>query len=138
MRARNAAWMDEYAVSDESYAWTYEPAQMVFDRESGPEDGQVIADICVVGRVSETDGMFEWAWAVDDVPEAAKEGLAKVRSFGEENQLSLLTEGCHPGGLTQGKECACITGRILDAEGFFIEPGREYTLLFALHNFRSA
>jgi len=76
---------------------------------------------------------FLWSWANDAIPVTAKEGIAKVRYFGVDNDLSLLSEPCAAGGLAQGKECLAIAGRVLDAHGVWIDRTEAGFILFLLY-----
>ena len=69
------------------YHWSLDEAQPVFLCER--ED--VVADICVVGSVSASEGTFLWAWANAAIPPHARRGLERVREFGERNTLKLLS-----------------------------------------------
>jgi hypothetical protein len=76
---------------------------------------------------------FLWAWANDAIPASAKIGIDKVRQFGVENDLGLLSEPCARGGLSQGKECLAIAGRVLDARGMWIDQTDAGFILFVLY-----
>jgi hypothetical protein len=62
--------------------------------------------------------------------------LARVREFGEAQSLDLLIRPQWPGGRPEGLEMAAVAGRILDADGIWIEETGDVTLFFALSNFR--
>jgi hypothetical protein len=134
MQGRNAAWMRDYGLQGRHYHWSLDDAALVFPSESG----DVVADICVIGSVSLSDGTFLWAWANATIPAHARRGLERVREFGESNGLGLLVEAEWPGGRPEGLEMAAIAGRVLDANGVWIAPGEDVTLFFALSNFRFA
>jgi hypothetical protein len=76
---------------------------------------------------------FLWAWDNDAIPASAKVGIDKVRQFGVENDLGLLSEPRAPGGLAQGKECLAIAGRVLDAHGIWIDEIDAGFILFVLY-----
>src|SRR5882672_8851898 len=59
MQERNRAWMEDYGLQGCQYVWTFDDAQLVFR----PGSDEVVADICVLGSVSEAEGTFLWAWA---------------------------------------------------------------------------
>src|SRR5262245_65860766 len=86
MQERNDAWMREFALSGCQYEWNLDSAQILFRSDTV----EVVADICVVGSVSEAQGTFLWAWANEEIPCQARRGLDKVRALGESNSLELL------------------------------------------------
>ena len=134
MQERNDRWMRDYGLQGWQYEWNLAEAQMVF--RSGSAD--VVADICVVGSVSQSEGTFPWAWANEAIPLQARRGLEKVRAFGENNALELLTRPEWPGARSEGLEMAAVAGRVLDAAGVWSETAADVTLFFALFRFRRA
>ena len=130
MQERNGAWMEDYGLRGCRYVWTFDDAQLVFR----PGRDEVVADICVLGSVSEAEGTFLWACANETIPEHARRGLERVREFGHRNELELLTK-VWPGGRSDGLEMAAVAGRVLDAAGVWVAPTGDVTLFFALSNF---
>jgi Family of unknown function (DUF6882) len=57
MQERNDAWIRDYGLQGCHYDWSLDTAQLVFRRSSD----EVVADICVIGSVSEAEGTFLWA-----------------------------------------------------------------------------
>ena len=86
--------------------------------------------LIAVGTVS--GDSFMWAWANDAIPTPAKEGLDRVRAFGEEHDLQLLVTPCISGGLAQAKECLAIAGRVLDASGVWLDRTEAGYIAFVL------
>jgi hypothetical protein len=105
------------------YRWDLDLAEMRM--------GTSCFGLSVVGTVSGTS--FLWSWANEGLPPACCQRVAEVRSFGERNGLSLLSEPCHPGGLTQLKECVAISGRLLDASAVWFHRSETTHLGFVLH-----
>jgi hypothetical protein len=134
MRERNDAWMRDITGEGHHYHWSIDDAELVFPSDSD----EVVADICVIGSVSISEGTFLWAWANETIPHQAQRGLHRVREFGEIHALELLTKPEWPGGQPEGLEMAAVAGRILDAAGIWVAPGGDVTLFFALSNFRRA
>jgi hypothetical protein len=62
--------------------------------------------------------------------------LARVREFGRVRALKLLSVPQWPGGRLEGLEMAAVAGRILDADGIWVEEAGDVTMFFALSNFR--
>src|SRR5262245_29388379 len=132
MQERNEAWVRDYGLQGCHYQWSLDSAQMVF--RSGASE--VVADICVVGSVSEAEGTFLWAWANESIPPHSRRGLERVREFGERNALELLTSPEWPAAGAEGLEMAAIAGKILDASGLWIDTFKGVTWFFALSSLR--
>ena len=132
MNSRNRAWIERYRLTGASYVWDLNSATIVFDAIPN----RVVADLCLVGTASKAEGSFLWAWANEDIPDGAKRGLEKVRAFGDEFDLGLLTTPRHNGGRAEGLEALAIAGRVLDAAGVWVDERDDLTLFFALFNFR--
>jgi hypothetical protein len=132
MDARNKSWISRYELQGAPYRWDLDSAELCFERAND----QVVADLCVVGTASEQSGTFLWAWANDAIPASARKDLERVRSFGEEHDLPLLTTAEWPGGRAKGLEMLAVAGRLQDAGGGFIDRARDILLFFTLHRFR--
>lgn len=132
MEASNQAWIEQYQLAGAPYHWDLAAGELVFTRAGD----QVVADLCLVGTVSEMAGTFQWAWANDAIPAAAKRDLHKVRTFGATHGLPLLTTPERPGGRSDGLEMLAIAGWIQEASGGFIESEGELVLFFTLHRWR--
>jgi hypothetical protein len=112
MQSRTDELLRRHGIAaNAAYRWDLETGAM--------QIGDVTIRIVTVGTVS--GGSFLWSWANEAIPAAAKAGIDRVRSFGLEHGLSLLSEPCASGGLSQAKECVAIAGRILDASGIWID-----------------
>lgn|GEM_PF-582896 len=133
MGERNRNWVERYGLTGVPYSWCLECAELMFQRE----DVRVTCDICVIGTVSRLEGTFLWAWANEGIPSPSRHGLAKVREFGEVWGLGRLRESEWPGGRAEGLEMVAVAGRILDADGIFVDDTGDVTIFFALSNFRS-
>lgn len=135
MQARNAALLERFGLEKRAYQWSMDDAKLVFPSTSAGRDA-VEADVCVIGSVSISDGTFLWAWANESIPATARKGLERVRLFGEENDLGLLTDSEWRGGRAEGLEMAAIAGRLLDADAVWVDVSGDVTLFFALSNVR--
>jgi len=132
IQERNHAWMRDFGLGGCQYEWNLDNAQILFRSDST----EVVADLCVVGSVSEAEGTFQWAWANESIPCQARRGLEKVRVFGESNGLDLLTTPEWIGSRSEGLEMSAVAARLLDAAGVWIETSPDITLFFALFRFR--
>lgn len=132
MQSRNEAWVSRFRLERAPYRWQLDSAELVFEREAD----QVVADLCLVGTVSEVEGTFCWAWNNDAIPAGARLGLELVRDFGIAHDLPLLTTPAWPGGRAEGLEMLAAAGRIQDASGGFVDRAGDLTLFFTLRRFR--
>jgi hypothetical protein len=133
MQRRNDAWRARYGLTDQPFQWDLTSATIRFQRGTD----QVVASLRLVGTTSESEGTFLWAWGNETIPPAAIEGLDAVRRFGEANDLPLLTEAEYPASREDALEILAIAGRLLDAEGVFIDQNGDVTCFFALTSFRA-
>lgn len=132
MQERTNAWVRDYSLQDRHYHWSLDDAKLVFPSEGD----EVIADICVLGSLSVSEGTFLWAWANEAIPSQARRGLERVREFGEENGFEPLTKPEWSADRADGLEMTAIAARVLDAAGVWVAPTGDVTLFFALSNFR--
>lgn len=93
--------------------------------------GGVEFTLVTVGTV--VGDSFCWSWANEALPASAKVNIERVRQFGVENGLTLLNTPCLPGGLPQGQECLAIAGRVLDADGAWVDRTNTGHILFVLY-----
>ena len=132
MQARNDAWVERFGLSGAPYTWNLHEATIRFQRPMGA----VIAELCYVGSVTASEGTFRWAWANDGVPKQAWERLHTVVGFGRANDLDLLTTPEWNAGRADGLEMVAVAGRILDADGTFVDTHRDLTTFFLLFDFK--
>ena len=132
MEAHNEAWVTRFTLQRAPYRWDLDTAELIFERAVD----RVVADICVVGTVSAAQGTFQWAWANEVIPPAARQGLELVRTFGEAHDLPRLVTPEWPGGRADGLEMLAIAGQVQDASGGFVEATGDLTLFFTLSHFR--
>jgi hypothetical protein len=132
MNLRNREWTDRYHLAGVPYLWDLKTATITFNRRSG----RVVADLCVVGTVSKKQGTYLWSWGNETIPPEAKRDIDRVRAFGRQHDLSLLTRAELAGGRAEGLEALAIAGRILEADGVWIDESGDLTMFFTLFNFR--
>jgi hypothetical protein len=130
MQQRNEEWIRRWGMQDgTNYEWSLKTARLVF--QCGGFD--LVAGFSCIGSTSSQQGTFRWSWANPVIPEGARQGVERVRSFGLLHDLELLTTPEWPGGRTEALEMVAIAGRILDAAGVFVAPTpRGALLLFVL------
>jgi len=132
MQTRNDAWTARFGLSGTPYTWNLHEATMRFQRPIGA----VTAELCCVGTVSASEGTFLWAWANDGVPKQAWQRLHAVVGFGHANDLDLLTTPEWSGGRAEGLEMLAVAGRVLDADGTFVDAHEDVTMFFLLFDFK--
>ena len=132
MQSRNEAWNAQYGLSHAPFHWSLHDATMRFTR---PE-GDVVADLCFVGTASTCEGTFLWAWANETIPKHSWQRLYAVIGFGQEHDLGLLTTPEWSGGRAEGLEMVAVAGRVLDADGAFVDTHGDVTMFFLLFDCR--
>lgn len=133
MQARNDAFSEKFGLAQQPYRWDLEQGQLAFLMG----DHVVVADLCVVGSASGSEGTFRWSWANEAIGGQAKARIDEVRAFGEKHDLGLLTTAQWRGGRPEGIEMLAIAGRVLDADGVWIDAWGDATVFFTLHRFRT-
>jgi len=133
MQSRNRAFIDKFALSGWPFQWDLDAAQIAFVSA----ESAVVADICMVGSISACEKTFLWAWANETIPSGAQARLPDVRTFGTTHDLGLLTTAEWPATRAEGLEILAVAGRVLDADGIFIDSVGDLTLFFVLHRFRT-
>ena len=133
MQSRNRAFMEKFALCDQPFRWDLEAAQIAFIAA----ECAVVADLCMVGSISVCEKTFLWAWANETIPSGAQEGLLDVRAFGATHDLDLLVTAEWPATRAEGLEMLAVAGRVLDADGAFVDSAGDLTMFFVLHRFRT-
>jgi hypothetical protein len=133
MQERNRAFVERFGFAGRPFLWNLEAAKIAFHSDGGA----AVADLCVVGTVSEREGTFLWSWDNEAIPQRARQRIDEVRAFGTAHDLSLITTAEWSGGKAEGLEMMAVAGRILDAEGVFVVPDGDRTFFLTLHRFRA-
>lgn len=132
MQRRNDEWHARFRLTNDPFRWDLETATIRFHRATD----HVVASLCLIGTISDVEGTFLWAWANDTIPHSATAGLQEVQRFGEAHRLTLLIEPEFPASRADALEILATAGRILDADGVFIDSAGDVTCFFALKSFR--
>ena len=132
MQHRNDEWRARFGVTQEPYTWDLGSALLTFRRKNAA----LVADLTLVGTLSDTQGSFLWSWANNDLPDRATIRIGRVREFGTDHDLPLLIDAEIHADHAQALELAIVAGRVLDAQGLFIDRCDDLTLYFLLFNFR--
>jgi hypothetical protein len=101
----------------------------------GGKEG-VEAEIQVVGSISFENQMWLWSWADPRFSEEVVEDLQIVRSFGEQNDVKLLTEETWEAEEADGWDMSAITAKLLQADGVFKCPDSRGSLFIISKNLR--
>jgi hypothetical protein len=134
MNERNEGWMKHYDLGQGPYHWDLDAATLTFERDDNQED--IVARVQLIGTASSHHGTFLWAWANETLPSACWAEVERVRAFGEQHDLSLLTAREWCGGRAEGLEMLAIAGRILNAQGVFVDVSSDPTFFFVILDFR--
>ena len=133
LQERNDAWTARFAVAERApYHWDLHRGALVLERA----EDVVVADLLLVGTASAATGTFRWAWADPALPTPMQRRLDEVRSFGHEHDLKLLVDAEWPGGRAEGLEMLAVAGRVLDAEGSWVDEQDGTTVFMLLSRFR--
>lgn len=110
-----------------TYQWDLDRCLITFET---PTAGRVELEIVCVGTTA-ADGTFLWGWANETHPERSRAAMREVQDFGVRHDLGLLIDPMWEGGHGEALEMLAIAGRVLDADGFWVEPeSGVYFLLF--------
>lgn len=131
-QARNRDWQSRFGIQTQPYRYDLDTATLTFDRGADV----VVADVVLIGTTSRSEGTFLWSWANDSLPATAASLTTRVRAFGEDNDLPLLTRPEWPAARPEGLEMLAFSARILDAEGCFVHESGDVTCYFALFHLR--
>ena len=132
MQIRNDALIERFQLAETHYRWNLELGRMGFLLQTEA----VVAEICVVGSISDAAGTFLWEWDNDAVTPISIARLAPFREFGDTQDLRRLTTPEWAGAHSDGLEMLAVAGRILDAEAVWIERDGDRTFYFTLHQIR--
>jgi hypothetical protein len=132
MEARTAAFVDDNHLQGHTGYWNLADPRLVFRLE----DELAVADLCVIGSMRASSGLFRWAWADDSIPPGARRGLERVHEFGELSALDALTTPTSPAGWYEALELASVAARVLYASALWVAASDELTLFFALSGLR--
>ncbi len=101
------------------YDWDQDTGEIIFSENGEPK---VVAKVQFVGDVSTISGTWLWAWANPTVNENLKQGVLKVKLYGEENDIRKLTESKWKADEVDGWEMTSITALLLNAKGAYKSP----------------
>ena len=98
--------------------WDYDlqAGTLTFSQDGRP---RVLAEVQVVGSTSTKSNTWLWAWANESIPDFASASLGAVRKFGEQQEISQLTEAKLPDDEYLGWELTAITAQIIGATGAY-------------------
>lgn len=92
---------------------------------SDAEDVVVHADMRVAGVYSNKDQTWHWGWESAEVPEASKEGLERLKAFGEHFGHGKLVESPQKAEEFDAWQLACVAALLLNAEYVHRTPTEE-------------
>ncbi len=120
LRAAQAACERDFELgSFERFDWNQETGEIVFSDQGVPK---VVATIQFVGSISTRSGTWLWSWDNPTVLEGIKDQMHRVRDFGTEHGLPMLTTAKWEADEIDGWEMTAITAKILEARGAYRSP----------------
>ena len=96
----------------------------------------VEAEIQVVGSILLESQTWLWSWADQRFSEEVVEDMQIVRSFGEQNDVRLLTEESWQAEEGDGWDMSAIAAKLLQADGVFKCPDSRGNLYIISKNLR--
>jgi hypothetical protein len=112
---------EEFRISSwPRWDYDFDRGTLTFSQDGQPK---VVASIQVVGTTSISGGTWLWGWANQHIPPCATQELVKVRSFGEIQKLSELTQAKQPDDEFLGWELTAVAAKVLGAKGAYRCPG---------------
>lgn len=118
---RNGACEDEFRISDwPRWDYDFDAGTMTFSQDGVPK---VIASIQVVGSTSISGGTWLWSWANEYMPGRIADRMGAIQTFGEVENLTLLTEAVRADEEHLGWKLTAIAAKLLDAKGGYRCPG---------------
>ena len=121
---RGRTFLEQRGIGAEAtYDWDIDEALITFNES-------IHFKLICVGTTAD-DGTFLWSWANDALPESARRVMMQVHDYGQVHDLGLLQEPMIQGAHSEALEMMAIAGRVLNADGYWIEPDSGlYFLLF--------
>jgi hypothetical protein len=101
--------------------WDYdlERATLTFSENGVPK---VLASIQVIGTTSVSGGTWMWGWANESLPPNVTKAVAKVREFGQAENIAKLTEAELRDDEYLGWEMTAVAAKLLGAKGAYRCP----------------
>src|ERR1700730_18908249 len=111
----------EYRISSwPKWEYDLDRGTLAFTQEGVPK---VLASIQVVGTTSISGGTWLWGWANESLTLKVTTQLAKVRAFGEAENISELTNAELPDDEYLGWGMTAVAAKLLGAKGGYRCPG---------------
>jgi hypothetical protein len=117
------------------YEYDLDKGTLTFLEEGSPK---VIASICAVGTTSKSSGTWLWGWANESLPDNVTNAVAKVRVFGEAENLAELTQASSPDDEYLGWKLTAITAKLLGSKGAYRCPSENGFIYFVYSSLRFA
>src|ERR1700730_8286285 len=103
--------------------WDYELERgtLTFSQDGAPK---VLASIHVIGTTSISGETWMWSWANESLPPNVTQAAARVRAFGEAENIPELKEAELPDDEYLGWGMTAVAARVLGAKGAYRCPGK--------------
>lgn len=118
------------------YAWNAWRGELVFSKGGVPK---VVARIQVAGTLvtKNKTSTWTWAWAKPDLLAPVREGVPKVRAFGEERSILALMQPKWVATEADAWQMTAVACRLMDAKGAFKCPGADGATFMVFTDIRS-
>jgi hypothetical protein len=120
MQLNEKCKQDFHISSWPRYDYDLEKGTLTFSEGGKPK---VVASIQVIGTTSKSSGTWLWGWANESLPDNVTAAVAKVRAFGEAEDLTKLTEARLPDDEYLGWELTSVAAKVLGSKGAYRCPG---------------
>jgi hypothetical protein len=87
-----------------------------------------------VGSYSNKTKTWKWSWDNEHTPDRVKQGMERIKEFGERNNFTQLTTGLIDGDEYSGWEMTAITAKLLNGLGAYKIPQDHLDIYFVFSN----
>lgn len=115
------------------YDYDMDKGTLTFSEDGSPK---VVALIQVVGSTSRSSCTWLWSWANQNIPNCVTSLLARVRAFGEAENLAELTQANTRDEEDLGWKMTAISAKVLGAKGAYRCPGENGFIYFVYSSLR--
>ena len=120
MRLNELCEQEFHISSWPRWDYEFERGTLTFSQDGVPK---VLTPIHVIGTTSVSGETWMWGWANESLPATVVEAVAKVRAFGEAENIAELKEAELPDDEYLGWGITAVAAKVLGAKGAYRCPG---------------